>query len=309
MRRSRRTIPLVVRRLLVVLGALYAASLLGLWAFQRQLVFHASASRGGGSAVAVLPQGARAVEFKTDAGDSVVAYYGTARTQSGTPDSEAARRPTLLFFYGQGGSVVGCRDWAESFRRLGVNVLMPDYVGFGASGGHESEVACRATGEAAYRYLQTRPGGQSQPIVIAGYSLGSGVAADLAARETQAHRPPAGLVLFAAFTSMAEEAHQEYPIYPTWLLRALLRYPFPSERNLAKVRCPVLLVHSRADRLIPLWMSDRLAAAGGGPVTRLTIDRADHAYYFSDGGAQIYPTLGRFLQKVTAPHETQPPRR
>ncbi len=298
MRRSRRTIFQVVRRLFAVSGALYGASLLILWAFQRPLVFHAGGSRGTEAGGGVLPGDAQTVRFRTDAGDRVVAYYGAALTPDGARDLDAARRPTLLFFYGQGGSVAGCRGWAEAFRRQGVNVLMPDYVGFGASGGRESEAACRSTGEAALRYLRGRPGGRSRPIVIAGYSLGSGVAADLAARETEAKRPPAGLALFAAFTSMADEAHQEYPLYPTWLLRRLLRYPFPSERNLRRVRCPILLVHSRADRLIPLWMSDRLARAGGGPVTRLTIDRADHADYFTTGGAQVYPALGRFLKKA-----------
>lgn len=298
MRRSRRTISQVVRRLFAVSGALYGASLLILWAFQRPLVFHAGGSRGTEADGTPPPGDAQTVRFRTDAGDRVVAYYGTALTPGGARDLDAARRPTLLFFYGQGGSVAGCRDWAEAFRRQGVNVLMPDYVGFGASGGRESEAACRSTGEAALRYLRGRPGGQSRPIVIAGYSLGSGVAADLAARETEAKRPPAGLVLFAAFTCMADEAHREYPLYPTWLLRRLLHYPFPSERNLKGVRCPVLLVHSRADRLIPLWMSDRLAQASGGPVTRLTIDRADHVDYFTTGGAQVYPALGRFLKKA-----------
>ncbi len=296
--RGRRPILQVVRRLFAVSGALYGASLLILWAFQRPLVFHASDSRGADAGPAPPPGDAQTVQFRTDAGDSVVAYYGAALTPNGARDLDAARRPTLLFFYGQGGSVAGCRGWAESFRRQGVNVLMPDYVGFGASGGRESEAACRSTGEAALRYLRSRSGGQSRPIVIAGYSLGSGVAADLAARETEAGRPPAGLALFAAFTCMADEAHQEYPLYPTWLLRRLLRYPFPSERNLRRVRCPILLVHSRADRLIPLWMSDRLAQASGGPVTRLTIDRADHADYFTTGGAQVYPALGRFLKKA-----------
>ena len=219
----------------------------------------------------------------------------------GSPDPDAARRPTLLFFYGKAGSLVNCRGWFESFRRLDVNVLMPDYVGFGQSGGLESETNCFATGEAAYEYLRARPDVDQKSIVIAGYSLGSGVAVDLAARELSAGRPVAGLALFAAYTSLADEAHQEYPIYPAFLMRLLLRYPFASERKMPRVTCPVLIVHSRADRLIPFWMADRLAAASSGPVTRLAITRAGHADYFRVEGRAVFGALGPVYRKHNTP--------
>ena len=295
-----------VRRLLFVGAALYLAPLVGLAAFQRQLVFNADYSRKwGASDKATLPTGARQVSFQTAAGDQVTAYYGRALRSDGSPDPDAARRPTLLFFYGKAGSLVNCRGWFESFRRLDVNVLMPDYVGFGQSSGRESESNCFATAQAAYDYLRARPDVDRKSIVIAGYSLGSGVAVDLAARETTAHQPVAGLALFAAYTSLADEAHQEYPIYPTFLLRLLLRYPFASEQKMPRVTCPVLIVHSRADRLIPFWMADRLAAASGGPVTRLTVTRAGHADYFWVEGRAVYGALGRFIGNTTLPNETQ----
>ena len=71
-----------------------------------------------------------------------------------------------------------------------------------------------------------------------------------------------------------------------------------------RVTCPVLIVHSRADHLIPYWMSDRLAAASGGPVTRVTITHADHAYYFQTEGKTVFAALGRFIEKIASAHET-----
>ena len=302
----RMVLPRTVRRLLLFGAALYIAPLLGLAAFQRQLVFNAGYSRKwGASDTAALPVGARRISFQTETGDRVTAYYGRALRADGSPDPDAARRPTLLFFYGKAGSVAGCRAWFDSFQRLDVNVLMPDYVGFGQSGGQESEANCFATAEAAYGYLSARPDVDPKTIVIAGYSLGSGVAVDLAARALSAGRPVAGLALFAAYTSLADEAHQEYPVYPAFLLRLLLRSPFASEQKMPRITCPVLIVHSRADRLIPFWMADRLAAASGGPVTRRTITRAGHADYFRVEGQAVFGALGRFIEKVTLPHETQ----
>ena len=305
--RSRRPIPKVVRRLLGYVAFAYGLSLALLFVFQRTLIFQAKISRDSVDAAA-LPAGATRVGFTTAAGDHVSACFGSALRADGRPDPNASHLPTLLFFYGQGGSVDDSRPWFQSFRKLGANVLMPDYVGFGRTGGDESEVGCYATGRAAYEYLGTRPDVDPRGIVIAGYSLGSGVASNLAAGEAAAHRPVAGLVLFAAYTSMAEEAHQEYPAYPTTLLRLLLRYPFDSERNLRSVSCPTLIVHSRADRTIPFWMSDRLAAACHGRVTRLNVDRAGHSSYFDVDGQIVYHAVGRFLEK-TKPHETQSPSR
>lgn len=298
-------LPRTVRRLLLFGAALYLAPLVVLAVFQRQLVFNAGYSRTWGAAdKAVVPPGARRVSFKTGLGDKVSAYYGSALRADGHPDPDAARRPTLLFFYGKGGSLNGCGAWFQSFRRLDANVLMPDYVGFGQSGGQESEANCYATADAAYHWLRARPEVDQQSLVIAGYSLGSGVAVDLAARETTAHQPVAGLALFAAYTSLADEAHRQYPIYPTFLLRLLLRCPFASEQKMPRVTCPTLIVHSRADRLIPFWMSARLAAASGGPVTRLAVARGGHADYFGAESRPVLAALCRFLEKVT-PHETQ----
>ncbi len=222
----------------------------------------------------------------------------------GSEDPDFAHRPTLLFFYGKGGSLAWERPLLAAFRRLDTNVLMPDFVGFGLSGGEPSEANCAATADASYAYLRRQPDVDQKRLFIAGYSLGSGVAVDLAARAISARQPVAGMALFAAYTNLADEAHEQYPVFPAPLLRLLLQSPFASDQKIERVTCPVLLVHSRADRLIPFAMSDMLAAQCPGPVMRLNIDHADHGTYFSDAGDVIYPALGRFLES-TPRYETQ----
>ena len=298
--RSRRTGFQVVRRLFLICGGLYFAPLVVLCAFQRPLIFHATAT----SPHAAVPTGAQAVTFPAADGETVTAYYGSALTASGRPDPNFAHRPTLLFFYGKGGTADNCREWFQAFRRLDANVLMPDYLGFGRSRGIAAEANCYLTADAAYRYLRGRTDLDPKRIVIGGYSLGSGVAVDLAAREALVGQPVAGLALWAAYTSMAEEAHQQFPVYPTALLRLFVWNRFDSVSKMPRVTCPVLLVHSRADRLIPYWMSDKLAAACRGSVTHLTLTRADHADYFRVEGKAVFAALGQFLEKVTPTHET-----
>jgi pimeloyl-ACP methyl ester carboxylesterase len=297
--RSRRNALKVVRRLLLLAVFVYVLPLVILGVFQRLLVFDAPATHSGS---AEAPPGAQLIWLRTQHGDRFEAYYGHACLADGAADRNYARRPTLLFFGGKGASLAGERGLFQSFQRLDANVLMPEYVGYGRSQGVESETNCFATAQAACQFVRSQPDINQKRLVIAGYSLGSGVAIDLTAREITAKQPVAGLALFAAYTSMADMAHQEYPIYPRWLLRLILRYPFDSAAKMPKITCPVLLVHSRADKLIPGGMSDTLTALCRGPVTRLTVTHAGHAGYFSVDKAAVYPSLQQFLEKTS--HET-----
>ncbi len=296
--------PKIIHWLLLTFAVLYFLPLAGLGLFQKCLVFNAQASRTRTAAFGTqAPRGAQTVRLRTDAEDTVVAYFGHALQADGTPDTEYARRPTLLFFTGKGSSIAPERGLFQSLRRLDANVLMPDYVGFGQSGGQESETNCFATARASYAFLRAQPDIDQNRLVIAGYSLGSGVAVDLAAHEIRAKQPVAGLALFAAYTSMGDMGHQEYPLYPAWLLRLILRYPFASDSKMSKITCPVLLVHSRADRLIPYAMSDKLTALAKGAVTRVTVTHAGHAEYFSPLETTVFPALKRFTEKTS--HETK----
>jgi len=308
--RSRRSIPKIARRFFVFAGVLYCLTLCILTVFQRQLVFntqHSQATTEAGRLSGLaLPKGMHQLWLRTNQGDHIAVVCGHALRADGRADPDYARRATVLFFCGKGSSIAGGRHLFQSLRRLDANVLMPDYVGFGQSSGQASETNCYATAETYYHYLRAQPDVDQKRLVIAGFSLGSGVAVDLAAREMSAHQAVAGLALFAAYTILADEAHQEYPIYPTPVLRFLLRYPFASEQKMPQVHCPVFIVHSRADHLIPFWMSDHLAAASGGPVTRLNLTHADHGYYFVVDAKTLYPALSQFLE-TTNHNETQPP--
>ena len=296
---SRQGVSKIVRRLGLTLALLYFLPLVCLGVFQKFLVFNAPSSRTRTAEVGTqAPRGAQTVRLQTAAGDSVAAYFGHALRADGTLDAQYARRPTLLFFTGKGSSIAPERGLFQSLRRLDVNVLMPEYVGFGQSSGQASETNCFATARASYQYLRAQPDIDQKRLVIAGYSLGSGVAVDLAAHELQAKQPVAGLALFAAYTSMADMGHQEYPIYPAWLLRLILRYPFASDAKMSHITCPVLLVHSRADKLIPYAMSDKLTALAKGPVMRIAVTHAGHAEYFSPLETTVFPALKRFTEKT-----------
>ena len=178
----------------------------------------------------------------------------------------------------------------EALRRLGANVVLADYPGYGMSEGTPSEAGCYAAADAVYDHVVSRPEVDAARIVPVGWSLGAAVAIDLAAR-----KPVAGVAALSTFTSMRDMARRLVPWAPT----ALLRHRFESEAKLARLRCPVFLAHGAQDRIIPSAMCDRLAAAAGSRLAgNLRIEEADHNDFFELGGERLFGALGRFLDRV-----------
>jgi pimeloyl-ACP methyl ester carboxylesterase len=265
----------------------YLAVVAFLYIAQAWLIFPGQMSHGKSYAHVTPPAGAELVHLTTGMGDDVVALFGPALSLKDEPLADAASRPTIVFFYGNGDCLANNADVFRAFRRVGANVLIPEYPGYGMSGGSPGELECRSAAEAAFDYLAARPDVDPKRIYASGWSLGSAVAVDLATR-----RPVAGLAIFSSFTSMVDMGRLAYPFIPvSWLLR----HRFESEAKLATVSCPVLVVHGRADSIIPFAMSERLAAAARGPATVLAIDGADHGNVFAVGGAKLLDAISRFV--------------
>jgi fermentation-respiration switch protein FrsA (DUF1100 family) len=226
------------------------------------------------------------VHFTTDGGVRIAAIYAAAAP--GLPGAPEA--PTVLYFYGNGASVAWSESEFNHFRRLGCNVLIPDYAGYGESGGSASETGCYQTAEAAYDWLVRQPGIDPHKIVVVGWSLGGAVAIDLASK-----KPIAGLAVFNAFTTMGDVASNLIPWAP---VRLLLRFKFDNLSKIRAVNCPVLICNGKLDTLVDPLMGDRLAAAAKGPVTRFLVDRADHNTIFSADPDLVYGRLEEFIRRT-----------
>lgn len=223
-------------------------------------------------------------------GQQTMALFGPALTSAGLPRPDTAQQPTILFFHGNGECVNFCLNELSLFRRLGANVLIPEYPGYGMSEGEPGETGCYAAAEAAYDYLLTRPDIAPKKIIAVGWSLGGAVAIDLAAR-----KPVAGLAAFSTFTSMHDMARSKLPFLPT---AALLRHRFESEEKMTRIPCPILLGHGQRDNLIPISMSERLEKVSKGPVQRFVVEAAGHNDFFLTGGRQIREALAAFLKPL-----------
>lgn len=151
---------------------------------------------------------------------------------------------TFLFLPGSIGNISRDLEMLALLRSAGGSVLAIDYPGFGASDGRPGERACYRAAAAAWDVLVRERRIDPSEIVVVGRSVGAAVAAWLAAR-----RQCAALVCHSPLTSVADVAARSYPLLPT---RVFCLVRFNTRRHVARCRCPVLVLHSELDTVIPI---------------------------------------------------------
>jgi pimeloyl-ACP methyl ester carboxylesterase len=228
------------------------------------------------------------VHFTSASGDAIVALFGNALDADLHPRADATSRPTILFFCGNNSSMTDFLPEFAGWRRLGFNFMIPDYPGYGMSGGSASEHACYACAYAAYDYLCKRHDVDSAKIVAAGWSLGAAVATDLAV-----HRPVQGLAVMSIFTKW--NAFEEHD---WWLpARLFLQADFDNEAKFAQLRCPVFIAHGLHDQFIPFAHAQRLASLRSGVVPMAIHSGHDIWGAHRD---EVLRAVGQFVEKCCA---------
>ncbi len=197
-------------------------------------------------------------------------------------------KKTLLFFHGNAGNISHRLDSLLIFHRLGLNVLIMDYRGYGRSEGNPGEDGLYRDADAAWQYLIEQRGNKAEDIVIMGRSLGGAVATWLAAKQK-----PVALIVESTFTSVREMARELFPLL-SWLTP--LRYRFDSASVMEDIRCPVLVVHSREDEIIPYTLGKKLYDTARQPKRFLEI-RGGHNGGFLLSQPQYERGLRTFLRE------------
>ena len=154
----------------------------------------------------------------------------------------------ILYFHGNRGNITRWGNIVEDYVRLGYDVLVMDYRGYGKSVGVRSMDILISDAEQFYQYaLKLYP---EEKITLYGRSLGTGLASWLAGKHT-----PKQLILETPYYSLAAVAKRYYPIYPPKLA---LKYNFESWKYLKTTDCPVYIFHGTEDAVVPYESAKKL---------------------------------------------------
>ena len=214
------------------------------------------------------------------------------------PGREASA-PAILFMHGtsyNASDMWVTRERAEAFRDflegIGAHFMVFDYRGYGRNPGIPTEETTYADAEAARDWIGGQPEVEADRLFYYGFSLGTGIASELARR-----RPPAGLILRAPFTSIRDLAIDRYG-WLRWLFAGAPWLPLTNYNSLGKIRemqRPLLVMHGDADTTVPEYMGRRIFDAAPGPKTYVSFPDSGH----SDIGAHlVVPPITRFIAEV-----------
>lgn len=183
----------------------------------------------------------------------IPASFGNVRAVYWRPESIDKATAAVLYVHGNFERVEDSFTLMRPLVVAGLPVLQLELPGFGGADGTPDFTSINEAAIRAFDWLVAQPEVETGGIIVVGYSIGGGAAAELTRQ-----RPVGALVLLSSYTSLADMAHRY------WLPAFLLRYPFD---NLARVRDfpgPVMVEHGRRDKVIPFTMGERLAAAKAG---------------------------------------------
>lgn len=156
---------------------------------------------------------------------------------------------TVLILHGNAGNIADRLEKIELLAKLGVNVFIVDYRGYGKSSGRPCERGFYLDARAAYDYLVREKKIGPDKIILYGESIGGAVAVKLASEAKVA-----GLIIEGAFSSGRDLAGVIYPFLPSFIFAD----SYNSNSRVGLVEAPILVMHSRQDEVVPYRLAEKL---------------------------------------------------
>ncbi len=241
------------------------------------------------------------IRFPTAGGRSLYGWWMPA--ESPRPGGAL----TVILVHGWGRNVDRVLPLVPQLHARGCDLLAFDARSHGSSDRHGTSHMVKFSEDvraAVDEALERAPGA---PVAVLGLSVGGAGAIHAAAHDDRI----GAVVTVGAFASPADLMRAELRAHgvPGVAAGAVLRYAELSigrrldeiapERQIARVRVPVLLVHGTDDDIVPVEHARRLAAAGGDTARLLLLDGRGHSD--CDRDERFWPEVGRALEDCHQP--------
>lgn len=198
-----------------------------------------------------------------------------------------APKGVILYLHGNAGSLDGWGGVATTFTGLGYDILVPDFRGYGKSQGSISgEAQLNEDMQRVYDHLKGEY--TEQEMIVLGHSVGSGMAARLAA-----YNSPKILILQAPFYSLKDLARNTPPlnIFPSFLFK----YKFEVNKYLQQANMPVVVLHGDEDEVIYYGSSLKLQRQFKPGDTLITLKGFGHNNFIDS--RKYEEEMGKILKK------------
>jgi uncharacterized protein len=201
-------------------------------------------------------------------------------------------RYVVVVHHGQGGNLTSNLPWLKLLLDENLSVFAYDYRSFGRSEGKCDVPSLLKDGEAACKHALARTGLDNHHLIQCGLSLGTGVAAELSARQSGA-----ATILVTPYTNLVQAGFDVLPMlqgYPRFMFYDM---HIGAERLAKAKHGPLLIVHGTADEMIPVRHADELSREAGANTTYLRIAGGSHNV-FSGHEKIIDETVKIFVDKL-----------
>lgn len=213
---------------LVILAAL-------LYFFQEQLIFHPQ--KLAKAYTFSFPQPFEELNIPVD----------EYTTLNGLLFKTGSAKGLIIYLHGNAGSLASWGKVGKAYTDLNYDLFIYDYRGYGKSEGTiKSETQLYTDNQKVYEYLARY---KYKKTIIIGYSIGTGMAAQLAATFQ-----PDLLILQAPYYSLTDLVRHSFPVLPPFLLK----YKFETFKILENCSFPVILLHGDQDEIIYYHSSEKL---------------------------------------------------
>jgi fermentation-respiration switch protein FrsA (DUF1100 family) len=195
---------------------------------------------------------------------------------------------TFLAFHGNAGNVADRASVYEFLRDTPANILAVEYRGYGRSEGKPSEAGFYRDADTAFAYLVNVKLEDPRTILSFGQSLGTAVAAHLAAQH-----PVGGVILEAPFPSLARAARRIFWFLPGASL--IVYSQFDTAARLKEISAPMLIVHCTQDPVLPFRFGQEVYAVARQPKEFLAINGSCHEEASLIAPSEYRAALQKFL--------------
>lgn len=228
-----------LKRTVWVIGSIYLLICILVLAFQEKLLFHPEA-------ISKTQKYAYSQAFVEK--NYTVTTDVELNTLLFKSDSTWQDRKLVFYVHGNAENLTTAGGVASTYTDQGYDFFVYDYRGYGKSDGSiDSEAELFADAQILYSNLSRDY--KEENITIVGYSIGTGVAAWLAGKNS-----PERLILQAPYFSMKDMMRSKYPFLPGFVLR----YPLETNERLKETKCPIYIFHGDKDKAIPYSSSVKL---------------------------------------------------